>query len=63
MLTVMLWQADQVTYDANTGKWSNYTYLPCNAENKFIPQLPKSKVDMIYLCFPNNPTGMTLVKN
>ena len=49
-------------YDAKTGKWSNYTYLPCHAENKFIPQLPQGRVDMIYLCFPNNPTGMTLSK-
>jgi LL-diaminopimelate aminotransferase len=50
-------------YDANTGKWSKYTYLPCNSENNFIPQLPQGKVDMIYLCFPNNPTGMTLSKS
>lgn len=50
-------------YNAATGKWSNYSYLPCNAENKFVPQLPESKVDMIYLCFPNNPTGMTLSKS
>ena len=44
------------------GRWSNITYLPCSAENKFVPELPKNKVDMIYLCFPNNPTGMTLPK-
>lgn len=44
------------------GKWSNITYLPCTAENKFIPELPKSRVDLIYLCFPNNPTGTTLTK-
>lgn len=47
-------------FDANTGKWSGYTYLPCNSENNFTPELPKNRVDMIYLCFPNNPTGMTL---
>ncbi len=35
-------------------------YLPCNAENGFIPALPEKKVDMIYLCVPNNPTGTTL---
>ena len=45
------------------GTWSNIVYLPCNAENKFIPELPKQKVDLIYLCFPNNPTGMTLTKS
>jgi LL-diaminopimelate aminotransferase len=44
------------------GKWSRVAYLPCNAENNFIPELPKCKVDMIYLCFPNNPTGTTLSK-
>jgi LL-diaminopimelate aminotransferase len=49
-------------YDSSTGKWSKYTYLPCNSENKFVPQLPQNRVDMIYLCFPNNPTGMTLSK-
>lgn len=45
------------------GKWSNVTYLPCTAENGFVPELPKEKVDLIYLCFPNNPTGMTLTKD
>lgn len=45
------------------GKWSNVVYLPCTAENKFVPELPKEKVDMIYLCFPNNPTGTTLTKD
>lgn len=44
------------------GKYSDIVYLPCNAENKFIPQLPTEKVDMIYLCLPNNPTGTTLSK-
>ncbi len=43
-------------------RWSNVTYLPCSAVNKFVPDLPKEKVDLIYLCFPNNPTGMTLNK-
>lgn len=42
------------------GRWSNIIYIPCSAENKFIPELPDTKVDLIYLCFPNNPTGMTL---
>lgn len=38
----------------------NITYLPCNKENNFVPELPKEKVDMIYLCLPNNPTGTVL---
>ncbi|MGI6218678.1 MAG: LL-diaminopimelate aminotransferase [Bacteroidaceae bacterium] len=44
------------------GKWSDITYFPCTAENNFIPQLPKQRVDLIYLCYPNNPTGTTLSK-
>ena len=42
------------------GKWSNVTYFPCTAENDFCPALPTGKVDIIYLCYPNNPTGTTL---
>lgn len=42
------------------GFFANVTYLPCNAENNFIPALPAEKVDLIYLCVPNNPTGTTL---
>ena len=43
------------------GRWSNVSYFPCTAENNFVPQLPeKRRVDMIYLCYPNNPTGMVL---
>jgi LL-diaminopimelate aminotransferase len=42
------------------GRWSNLTYLPCNAENGFVPEPPKEPVDVIYLCYPNNPTGTTL---
>jgi len=44
------------------GKWSNVVYIPCTAENGFVPELPKIKANLIYLCFPNNPTGMTLTK-
>lgn len=44
------------------GKWSKVVYLPCTAENNFVPALPSGKVDIIYLCFPNNPTGTTLNK-
>ena len=42
------------------GRWSRLCYLPCNAENGFVPQPPTEKVDVIYLCYPNNPTGTTL---
>ena len=44
------------------GRGGNLVYLPVTAENNFVPELPKEKVDMIYLCFPNNPTGTTLTK-
>ena len=43
-------------------RWERLVYLPCNAENGFIPPLPESKVDVIYLCYPNNPTGTVLTK-
>ena len=36
--------------------------LPCTAENNFIPELPKERADMIYLCYPNNPTGTVLTR-
>ncbi len=48
-------------YSAN-GQWTNLVYLPCTEENNFVPHLPKEQVDMIYLCYPNNPTGTTLTK-
>ncbi len=48
---------------SETGNWSNIVYLPCTAENNFIPALPEKPVDIIYLCFPNNPTGTTLTKS
>lgn len=44
------------------GCWSDITYLPCTEENNFIPSLPSEQVDIIYLCYPNNPTGTTLTK-
>ncbi|HWR42908.1 LL-diaminopimelate aminotransferase [Sporomusa sp.] len=44
------------------GKFTGVTYLTCNAENNFTPALPEEKVDIIYLCYPNNPTGTTLSK-
>lgn len=44
------------------GCWSQITYLPCNQANGFIPALPSQPVDLIYLCYPNNPTGTVLGK-
>ena len=44
------------------GRWSNVLYMPCNAENDFVPQLPDRRVDVIYLCYPNNPTGTVISK-
>lgn len=46
-----------------SGRWSSIEYLPCNSENKFVPTLPKLVPDIIYLCYPNNPTGTTLTKS
>lgn len=44
------------------GKWSNLIYMPCLEKNNFLPSLPTEKADLIYLCFPNNPTGMAATK-
>lgn len=44
-------------YDPRTGKWSRIIYMPCTAENDFTPAIPREKADLIYLCFPSNPTG------
>ena len=43
-------------------RWSRINYLPCNQENRFIPSLPAQPADIIYLCYPNNPTGTVLAK-
>ncbi|MBZ9571554.1 LL-diaminopimelate aminotransferase [Methanobrevibacter sp. TMH8] len=45
------------------GMYEGLIYLPCTKENDFVPELPKENVDIIYLCFPNNPTGTTLTKD
>ena len=52
-------------YDTVTGKWSNFFYLPCEEKNGFVPQVPEIREgertpDMIYLCFPNNPSGASI---
>lgn len=44
----------------DNGMFENVTYMPCTAENNFTPELPKKRVDLIYLCCPNNPSGTTL---
>lgn len=56
---VMAGRGGQIGSD---GKWDNFVYLPCTAENNFIPALPERRPDLIYLCYPNNPTGTTLTR-
>lgn len=51
------------TYNAATEVWSKVIYMPCTAETNFAPELPKETPDIIYLCFPNNPTGSTITKH
>ena len=48
--------------DRINGGWSNVVYMPCNAENNFKPQIPNRRIDIIYLCYPNNPMGVVLTK-
>ena len=50
-------------YDEATGIWSNVIYMPCTADNGFAPELPSETPDIIYLCFPNNPTGEAITKD
>ena len=51
------------TYDPKTETWSNVIYMPCTQENNFTPALPKETPDLIYLCYPNNPTGSVITKD
>lgn len=44
------------------GRFEGMIYLPCNAENNFVPALPGERPDLVYLCYPNNPSGTTLSK-
>ncbi len=46
--------------DPGPDGWSRLVYLPCTRENDFVPDFPKKRPDMIYLCYPNNPTGTVL---
>ncbi len=50
------------TYDADAETWSDVIYMPCTLENHFTPELPKETPDLIYLCYPNNPTGAAITK-
>lgn len=50
-------------YDEMTERFSDIIYMPCTAENNFAPELPSENPDLIYLCFPNNPTGSVLTKD
>lgn len=50
------------TYDAATGMWSDVVYMPCTEENGFTPVFPEKTPDLIYLCYPNNPTGMAITR-
>ena len=47
----------------DNGMYEGLVYLPCTAENDFEPEIPDEDIDIIYLCYPNNPTGSTLTKD
>ncbi|MEE1114525.1 MAG: LL-diaminopimelate aminotransferase [Eubacterium sp.] len=49
-------------WNADLQRYTNYIYMPCTEANHFLPEFPKENPDIIYLCFPNNPTGMTISK-
>ena len=49
-------------WNDDSNRWDDLVYLASNEANGFIPRLPSQHVDVIYLCYPNNPTGMTLTK-
>ena len=49
-------------YDREKDRYDGVIYLPCTKENGFVPELPKEVPDLIYLCFPNNPTGSVMTK-
>lgn len=44
------------------GRWTNIEYLDCTPQSEFLPSLPKSHPDVIYLCYPNNPTGAVMTR-
>src|SRR5213083_1936492 len=45
-----------------SGRYAGFVYLPCTADNDFLPTLPDRRVDLIYLCYPNNPTGAVMTR-
>lgn len=51
------------TFNEKTETWSDLIYMPCTAENGFMPEIPSETPDIIYLCFPNNPTGGVITKD
>ena len=57
---VMAGRAGELSGDGE--HWSQIVYIPCTAENNFVPALPAERPDIIYLCYPNNPTGTALSK-
>ncbi len=50
-------------YNAEKGVWDNLIYMPCTEENGFMPKIPEETPDIIYLCFPNNPSGAAMKKD
>ena len=58
--TIMSGRAGVLTEEM---KWSNVVYLRCDEKTNFAPELPKERVDVIYLCNPNNPTGTVMKKS
>ena len=51
------------SFDELNGQWSDVLYMPCTKENNFTPEIPEKEADVIYLCFPNNPTGEVITKD
>ena len=49
-------------YNGETGRFDKIVYMPCTADNGFLPEFPREHADLIYLCFPNNPTGEAIKK-
>ncbi|MBQ9606982.1 MAG: LL-diaminopimelate aminotransferase [Lachnospiraceae bacterium] len=50
-------------YDEKTERWSDVIYMPCTADNNFVPDFPEEAPDIIYICSPNNPTGTAMAKS
>jgi len=50
-------------YQEELGRWNKLVYMPCVEANGFSPEIPKEKADIIYLCFPNNPTGAVATRD